>query len=103
MEAKARGDRIVIGVVPLLFEVNLQEEFDLVLLVDAPLETRIERLIEGRDLEPEEARAVAESQMPAGEKRERADLVLDNDSDMTTLERRAWEMWKELEKMSRGP
>lgn len=98
IEAKARGDRIVVGVVPLLYETGMEEEFDLVLLIDAPLEKRIDRLVTTRDLSREEARAIAEAQMPAQEKRERADLVLDNDSDIPTLERRAWEMWKELEK-----
>lgn len=98
IEAKARGDRIVVGVVPLLYETGMEEEFDLVLLVDAPLEKRIDRLVTTRDLSREEARAIAEAQMPAQEKREHADLVLDNDSDIPTLERRAWEMWKELER-----
>lgn len=102
LEAESRGDRIVVGVVPLLFEVGMEDEFDLVLLVDAPLEARIDRLVEARGLEREEAGAIAKAQMAAGTKRERADLVLDNDSDLTTLERRAWAVWKELEKMSRG-
>ena len=98
IEAEARGDAIVVGVVPLLYETGMEEEFDLVLLVDAPLEKRIDRLVKSRNLTSEEARAIAEAQIPAQEKRERADLVLDNDSDIPTLERRAWEMWKELEK-----
>ena len=101
-EAEARGDRIVIGVVPLLFETGMQYDFDAVLVVDAPAAVRIERLVNKRGLTPEEASAVADAQMPAGEKRERADLVIDNDSDITTLERRAWETWKEIEKLSRA-
>ncbi|NIR46005.1 MAG: dephospho-CoA kinase [Gemmatimonadetes bacterium] len=101
-EAEARGDRIVIGVVPLLYESDMESRFDLVLVVDAPLEVRVQRLVSKRGLSPEEARAVADSQMAAAEKRERADLVLDNDSDITTLERRAWETWKEIEKLSQA-
>lgn len=101
-EAEARGDRIVIGVVPLLYESDMESWFDLVLVVDAPLEVRIERLVSKRGLSREEARAVAAAQMAAEEKRERADLVLDNDSDITTLERRAWEKWKEIEKLGRA-
>lgn len=101
-EADLRGDRIVVGVVPLLYEVGMEGEFDVVLLVDAPLSQRIERLVAKRGLSDDEARKVAAAQMPAEEKRTRADLILDNDSDIPTLERRAWEMWKELEKMSRA-
>ena len=101
-EASLRDDRIVIGVVPLLYEIGMESEFDVVLLVDAPLSQRIERLVAKRGLSEGEARRVAAAQMPAEEKRARADFVLDNDADIPTLERRAWELWKELEKMSRA-
>lgn len=102
VEAEARGDRIVIAVVPLLYETGMEREFDIVVLVDAPLEQRIERLVSKRGLTADEARAVAAAQMLAEEKRERADLVIDNDSDITTLERLAWETWKEIDKLSRA-
>ncbi|UCC74576.1 MAG: dephospho-CoA kinase [Gemmatimonadota bacterium] len=102
VEAEARGDRIVIGVVPLLYETSMEEEFDVVLLVDAPLELRIGRLVSKRGLSADDARAVAAAQVPAEEKRARADLIIDNDSDIPTLERRAWETWKEIEKLSRA-
>ena len=101
VEAEARGDRIAIGVVPLLFEAGLEKEYDVVLLIDAPLELRIERLVNKRGLSADEARAIADAQMPAQEKRTRADFVIDNDSDITSFERRAWETWKEVEKLSR--
>ncbi len=96
LEAEARGDRIVVGVVPLLYEVGLEGEYDAILLIDAPVELRIVRLVSKRGLSVEEARAVAAAQMPAEEKRARADFIIDNDSDITTLERRAWETWKDL-------
>jgi dephospho-CoA kinase len=99
-EAEVAGDRIVVGVVPLLFEKGLAEDFDVVLLVDAPHEVRVERLVAKRGLSVEEARAVAAAQMPAAEKRSRADLIIDNDSDLTVLERRAWEVWKQIQKLS---
>jgi dephospho-CoA kinase len=103
LEAEARGDRIVIGVVPLLYEKSMEGDFDAVLLVDAPLDLRIQRLVSKRGLSADEARAVAAAQMPAGQKRPRADFIIDNDSDIPTLERRAWETWKEIEKLSRSP
>jgi dephospho-CoA kinase len=102
VEAEARGDRIVIGVVPLLYEKSMEGDFDAVLLIDAPLDLRIERLVSKRGLSADEARAVAAAQMPAEEKRARADFIIDNDSDIPTLERRAWETWKEIEKLSRS-
>jgi dephospho-CoA kinase len=101
VEAEARGDRIVIGVVPLLYETGMDAEFDVVVLVDAPLEQRVQRLVSTRGISEAEARAIAAAQMPAEEKRARADYVIDNDSDIPTLERRAWETWKEIQKLAR--
>ncbi len=100
LEAKARGDRIVVAVVPLLYETGMETEVDVVVLVDAPVESRIERLVGKRGLNADEARAVAAAQMPAEEKRSRADFIIDNDTDIPTLERRAWETWKEIQKLS---
>lgn len=102
LEAEARGDRIVVGVVPLLYEAGLEGEYDMVLLIDAPVELRVERLVSKRGLGVEEAHAVAAAQMPAEEKRARADFIIDNDSDITTLERRAWETWKEIQELSQA-
>jgi dephospho-CoA kinase len=73
LEAEARGDRIVVGVVPLLYEAGLEGEYDMVLLIDAPVELRVERLVSKRGLGVEEAHAVAAAQMPAEEKRCGAD------------------------------
>lgn len=99
-EARVRGDRIVVGAIPLLYETGMQGQFDVVVLVDAPLDTRIERLTTQRGLPEAEARSIAEAQMPASEKRKRADFVIDNDRDLPTLERRVWETWKELERLA---
>lgn len=98
--ARARGDRIVIGAIPLLYEVGMEDRFDLVLLVDAPLDQRIDRLVRFRGLDRDEARRLDAAQRDAGEKRRRADLVLDNDRDIPALERHAWEVWKQLEKLA---
>src|SRR5690606_2416198 len=42
-EAEARGERLVVHVVPLLFETGLDERFDRVVLVDAPEAVRLDR------------------------------------------------------------
>ena len=73
--AEERGERRVVADVPLLFEVGLADEFDVVVLVDAPEEERLRRLVEDRGLDPEEAVRMIDAQMPAELKRARADLV----------------------------
>src|SRR6476646_1007056 len=77
--AKERGDPIVVCVIPLLFERNLVEEFDAIVIVDAPRPLRLERLVSTRGLEETEAMNMIAAQMPAELKRARADYCIDND------------------------
>ncbi len=81
------GASAVVQDIPLLFENNLQKLFDAVILVDAPLETRVARVM-GRDLSMTREAVLARdaAQMPALEKRARADYVLENDGDEAALE-----------------
>src|ERR1019366_2508220 len=41
--ARARGDKVVVCVIPLLFERHLADEFDSIVLVDAPRSDRLDR------------------------------------------------------------
>ena len=94
--AKERGDPIVVCVIPLLFERNLVDEFDAIVLVDAPRPVRLERLVTARGLEETEAMNMIAAQMPAELKRARADFVIDNDGDVAALEARVDEVWRAL-------
>jgi len=71
--AREHGDRIVVCVVPLLFERHLVDDFDFIVLVDAPRSARLERIVRGRGLAEAEAMDMIASQMPADLKRARAD------------------------------
>lgn len=95
-EAEARGERVVVADIPLLFEVGLAGEFDVVVLVDAPEETRLIRLVGDRGLEPDEARRMIAAQMPSALKRARADFVIENTGSVPEVERRAAEVWEAL-------
>ncbi len=97
-EAEAEGADIFIAVVPLLYESGSESDADLVVLIDTPLDQRISRMVASRDLDEEEARRIAAAQMPAEEKRERADLIIENDADLATLNRRVEHAWKEIKK-----
>lgn len=94
--AAEAGAPLVVADIPLLFEVGLADEFDVVVLVDAPEEERMRRLVEDRGLDPEEAGRMVAAQMPAELKRARADLVIDNSGTLAELEARAREAWGEL-------
>lgn len=90
MERREReGAALAVAEIPLLFEVGLQDAFDTTVLVDAPEEIRLERLVGGRGLEREEARRVMDAQMVPERKRALADIVIDNDGSMEELRARA--------------
>lgn len=101
-EAEAAGVKVVVNDIPLLFEVGLEAEFDLVVLVDAPEETRLARLVHERGLAPGVARSMIEAQLPAAAKRGRADFVIENAGALAELEARAEEVWREIERRSPG-
>ena len=94
--ARARGDRWVVYDVPLLFEAGLTDDVDVVVVVDAPAALRRERLIRERGLSAEEADAMIAAQIPAAEKRGRANFVIDNDRDRATLAARVDVLWSTL-------
>src|SRR5437762_8816774 len=95
-KARERGDEIVVCVIPLLFERNLVEEFDAIVLVDAPRPLRLERLVATRGLEETDAMNMIASQMPAELKRARADYVIENNGSLDDLERDVDSLWSSL-------
>ncbi len=96
--AKERGDQIVVCVIPLLFERNLVDEFDAIVLVDAPRPLRLERLVATRGLEETDAMNMIASQMPAELKRARADYVIENNGSLDDLERDVDALWSSLQR-----
>lgn len=95
-QAWARGDRIVVSDIPLLFEAADPDEFDVVVLVDAPEEVRRARLVADRGLTPAEADRMIAAQMPSSVKRERSDYIIENSGERTALEHAAKQVWRAL-------
>jgi dephospho-CoA kinase len=94
--ARARGDRILVSDIPLLFETTDATGFDVIVLVDAPPAIRRARLVTQRGLTPAEADAMLAAQGPSEAKRARSTYVIDNDGDRAALEARAHEVWAAL-------
>ena len=100
--ARMRGDRVIVAVIPLLFESNLADEFDFIVLVDAPRDVRLERIVRDRGLEEAEAMDMIASQMPAELKRARANWVIENSGSMEDLESEVDRLWEEIEGSATG-
>lgn len=94
--AEASGERLVVADVPLLYEVGMEREFDVVVLVDAPEDVRQERLVRHRGLNAAEARRMIDAQMPSDRKRAHADVVISNDGALEELHARARTVWGDL-------
>lgn len=93
---RARGTRIVVCDIPLLFEVGLERSVDRIILVDAPVALRRERLVRDRGLSAAEADAMIAAQMPAELKRGRADFVIDNAGTRSALDAQVDAIWTQL-------
>jgi dephospho-CoA kinase len=96
--ARERGDPIVVCVIPLLFERNIVDEFDAIVLVDAPRPLRLERMVASRGVEATDAMNMIASQMPAELKRARADFVIENSGSLQELERDVDALWSSLQR-----
>lgn len=94
--ARREGAEIAVVEVPLLFEKDLREPFDVVVAVDAPRELRWERISESRGLGRDAFEGMEAAQWSGERKREAADLSIVNDGDEASLETRAREVWAEI-------
>ena len=88
-------DRVVVYAVPLLVENGLQSMFDEVVVVTAPEDLRVERLM-ARGMAEDDARARIRAQLTDDEREAVATHVLRNDSSVEGLERQVDELWAEL-------
>ncbi len=70
---------------PLLVEAGIDEQCDAVVFVDADRSTRLNRLAQNRGWSDQELNQREESQLPLDAKRTRADYVVDNDGDLSSL------------------
>lgn len=71
--------------IPLLFENNLQKNFDVVICVVAPEEAIVERVIRRSGLSEDEIHKRLSHQVPVNEKIQKSDFVIDNSGTLNEL------------------
>ncbi|MGY5104697.1 dephospho-CoA kinase [Streptomyces sp. 900105245] len=96
LETAAADDAVVIHDVPLLTENGLAPLYDVVVVVDAPPGTQLDRLVRLRGMTEDDARARMAAQASREQRREIADIVIDNDVPLDALRKRVAEVWDDL-------
>lgn len=95
---RAPADAVVVYDVPLLVESELQAMYDVVVVVDIPERTQVERVRTNRDMPEEQARSRIRAQATREQRRAVADIVIDNSGSREELRRRVGEVWEQLSK-----
>jgi len=89
-------DLVLVHDVALLAEWGRAKEFDLVIVVDVPTETQVERLTKQRGLPEDQARARIAAQATRDQRLAIADIIIDNSGTKADLDRRVTEVWSDL-------
>ena len=95
-KAAARGEKLVISDIPLLFETGMETAFEGVILVEAPEAMRLERLIRDRGLSAVDAQAMINAQWPSERKRALSTWVIENNGDIGHLKTAVDNLWPSL-------
>lgn len=96
LEEAATPGAVVVQVIPLLVETGLDKGFDRIIVVDAPIETQVSRLIHRNDLTTDQALARVQAQAPREARLRVADWVIDNSGDQASTVRQVEELWPAL-------
>lgn len=95
-EAAAPDGTLVVHVVPLLFEGDYWRSCDRTVVVAAPDETRVARVMARDGVPREDVERRIAAQIAPAEARARADYVVENDADLATLRARTDAVYEAL-------
>lgn len=91
----APADAVVVNDVPLLVEAGLADQYELVVVVFADEQTRLERLVRDRGMAESEAKARIAAQATDEQRRAVADVVIVNDDTLEQLRSTVDRLWRD--------
>ena len=95
-QARSQGAGAVVVDAALIFEFYLNRCLDVVVAVDAPRETKIQRMLAKGTMDRETLEQMLEVQLPPQELKAKADHFLDNTADQESLKKSALELFDRL-------
>ncbi|MGC8484286.1 MAG: dephospho-CoA kinase [Candidatus Baltobacteraceae bacterium] len=101
-ERKAAPGQLIVHVVPLLFESDYAKLVDRTVLVIAPPERRIERVMARDGTERDAVRARMRAQIDPESARQLADVIIENDGDIERLRDRSRDLYRRLATVPNG-
>lgn len=87
---------VVVHDIPLLVETGQENDFDVLIVVDAPVNVRVQRLVTERGMTEQDARSRIAAQIDDDVRRQAADIVLDSSTSLTELQQQVDEVWQEI-------
>jgi dephospho-CoA kinase len=96
LAAEAGPDVLVVHDIPLLAEAGLAEAFDAVIVVDAPDDIQVERMLRDRGWTREDAESRIAAQATREERLAIATYVIENTGTLEDLRARVEEVYREL-------
>jgi dephospho-CoA kinase len=94
LRAAAPEDAVVVQDIPLLVEGGQAGNFDLVIVVAAPLDERLRRMVTDRGMDEADARARIAAQATDEERAAVADVVINNSGSLKQLGQHVNEIWE---------
>lgn len=89
-------DGVLLNDVPLIVEAGVAERYEVIVVVDAPEEVQLDRLLNVRGMTEADATARMGKQASRAERRAIADYVIDNSGDLDSLQAQVDEVWAAL-------
>ena len=96
LEALAGPDDVVVHDIPLLAESGGRGPYDVVVVVDVPVEVQVDRLVRDRGMTPDEAQARIGAQASRDDRAAVADVVVGNSGSLEELTAAVRDLWREL-------
>ncbi len=93
---RRKGVEVVVLEATLLIEAKWTDLVDQVWVTITPEADVVNRLVSQKGFKEQQAKARIKSQTPVAQRAKKADVVIENDSDVNTLKRRVEGLWQQL-------